>query len=256
MDNEKFRLFVHSKLFELLQFVDGVCKKENIPYSLVSGTMLGAVRHGGFIPWDDDVDIVMLREDFERFKSVIGGHLQDTQFAYYVHGRVEGVFYADPQSFDGAEVTNLCCDVFILDNAPDDDKLFKKQIFGLKKLQGMLKKGKIEWKKYSFKGRILVLGTKILGAFRSQRKLLEKYKKLSTKYNGAPTKRKFISNDVFALVDVLYANELLEGVENRAFESGEFPVYSRFDEILTLQYGDYMTPPPESERVFLHTNAE
>ena len=70
MDNEKFRRFVHDKLFELMQFVDGVCKKENISYSLTGGSMLGAVRHDGFIPWDDDVDIVMKRDDFEKLPNL------------------------------------------------------------------------------------------------------------------------------------------------------------------------------------------
>lgn len=256
MDNEKFRRFVHGKLFGLLQFTDGICKKENIPYSLTGGSMLGAVRHGGFIPWDDDVDIVMKREDFEKFKRVAGGYLKDTPFVWCRHDRVEGVEYKEPLNFEGVMVSHLCLDVFILDNAPDNDKQFKKQIFGLKKLQGMLKKGKTDWKRYNFKGKILVLGTKFLGLFHSKKSILEKYEKLSAKYNGSQTKRKFISNDVYATFALPYENELVNGIIPCKFESGTFPVYAHFDEILTAQYGDYMTPPPESERVFLHIGAE
>lgn len=256
MDNENFRRFVHCKLFGLLQFTDGVCKKENIPYSLVSGTMLGAVRHKGFIPWDDDIDIVMKRDDFTRFRQVADRYLEGTPFAWYRHDRVEGIKFKDGLDFDGVKVTNLCADVFVLDNAPDDEKQFKKQIFALKKLQGMMKKGKIDWKKYSFKGKILVFGTKLLGLFRSKKSILKKYEKISTKYNGCETKRKFISNDVYALFHIPYENYLVEEFTELKFEDGLFPVYSHFDEILTAQYGDYMTPPPESERVFLHTDAE
>lgn len=58
------------RMLEILLHIDKVCKEHNIPYWLSSGTVLGAVRHGGFIPWDDDVDIEMLREDYLRFEKV------------------------------------------------------------------------------------------------------------------------------------------------------------------------------------------
>ena len=59
------------RMLEMLNYIDEVCKKYNIKYWLSSGTLLGAVRHGGFIPWDDDLDIEMLKEDFEKFVNVM-----------------------------------------------------------------------------------------------------------------------------------------------------------------------------------------
>lgn len=59
------------RMLEMLQYIDFVCKKHNIRYWLCSGTLLGAVRHGGFIPWDDDVDIEMLREDYKRLVRIL-----------------------------------------------------------------------------------------------------------------------------------------------------------------------------------------
>lgn len=65
---------------EMLREVDKICKENNIKYFLVGGSLLGAVRHNGFIPWDDDLDIGMLREDYERFRSICPQNLSDKYF--------------------------------------------------------------------------------------------------------------------------------------------------------------------------------
>ena len=63
---------IHSVLLEILKEVDSFCKEKGLRYSMAYGTLLGAVRHKGFIPWDDDIDILMPRPDFERFVTEFG----------------------------------------------------------------------------------------------------------------------------------------------------------------------------------------
>ena len=70
MDNQTQLKKLHENLLELLTEFDRVCKKHNIQYFLDSGTALGAVRHGGFIPWDDDADVGMLRSEYEKFEFI------------------------------------------------------------------------------------------------------------------------------------------------------------------------------------------
>ena len=72
------------RMLEMLKYIDGVCKKHNISYWLSSGTLLGAVRHGGFIPWDDDLDIEMLRKDYLKLIKVLGREI-DSKYALQTH---------------------------------------------------------------------------------------------------------------------------------------------------------------------------
>ena len=66
-----------NRMTEMLVFIDGVCRKHNIKYWLCSGTLLGCIRHGGYIPWDDDLDIEMLREDYLKLLKVLPSELPD-----------------------------------------------------------------------------------------------------------------------------------------------------------------------------------
>jgi len=75
---------------ELLLEVDRVAKKYDIPYRIIAGTMLGAVRHGGFIPWDDDADVAMLREDYERFREACRVELDPDKYYFQDHTVTEG----------------------------------------------------------------------------------------------------------------------------------------------------------------------
>ena len=67
---------------EMLEEVHRICEKRKIPYVIIAGTLLGAVRHGGFIPWDDDVDVALLRKDYERFRKACGEELDTDRFVF------------------------------------------------------------------------------------------------------------------------------------------------------------------------------
>lgn len=75
---------------EMLQEVDRICKKHNIYYNIIAGTLLGAVRHGGYIPWDDDADVALLRNEYEKFRKVCRVELDRTKYYFQDHKNTKG----------------------------------------------------------------------------------------------------------------------------------------------------------------------
>ena len=84
LNNEMLRQLQMVEL-ELLREVDRICRKCGISYNIIAGTMLGAYRHKGFIPWDDDADVAMLRSEYERFREACRSELDETRFYFQDH---------------------------------------------------------------------------------------------------------------------------------------------------------------------------
>lgn len=118
---------------DILRELDAICRKHDIKYFLSGGSMLGAVRHGGYIPWDDDIDIAMLRGDFERFKEVAPLELSD-KYSYQSYRNKNGYHYffdrvtAKDSYFaskysDGYDMPKgISVDIFVYDSVPDSKK--------------------------------------------------------------------------------------------------------------------------------------
>lgn len=230
---------VHNELLSMMKDVHKFCVAEGIEYSLAGGSLLGAVRHKGFIPWDDDMDIVMSRENYEKFRAA---------FPKFDGYRIEREIWVPRiRRGDG----RFSIDVFIFDNVPKNSFKRKYKVFRLKLLQGMMKK-KPDLKKYGFGGKILILGSRFLGLFFTDDFKYRRYCKISASGNNAPSDYVCAYNDLYKLLTVNYPKSATEHVVLMPFEDTEFYCMTGYDDYLTLQYGDYMTPPPESERVPMH----
>ena len=116
---------------EMLIEVDRICRKCNLRYNIIGGTLLGAVRHGGFIPWDDDADLVMFRDDYEKFREACKEELDKDRFYFqdmettagYRWGygklrRKKTVFVREHQEHMPYE-QGVFIDIMPLDNVPD-----------------------------------------------------------------------------------------------------------------------------------------
>ena len=254
------------KELNILEHVLNICESNNILYFMLSGTLLGAVRHKGFIPWDDDIDLGMPREDYERFILIAQKDLPEflriqnfkinKNYRKY-YSKIEDIRYSVRRD-DALDINNCCIwiDIFPLDGMPSN--FLKKNLHMLSLLYRRL------LHTYSLYNQVI--------NFKKKRKFLEKF---LIKIGGVIVRYiKFNPDKHLYHIDSLlkkYPYEQSEYIVNftGAYKFKEmFPrsYYKRgmmydfehlklrgpveYDKILTQQYNDYMTPPSEKDRVW------
>lgn len=226
---------------EMLREVDAFCRENKIRYSLAFGTLLGAIRHKGFIPWDDDVDIMMPLPDLLRFKKEfksdnIEYHDVDNDkyhnFAFSLlkhkltYSRV-GLVYRGG---------GIGIDLYVCIGMPDD------------------REGFIEKAKPLYNDRIKAIKNRIRAISYLPIKTIPFFSSKQKKYrnylfdNSIPYDRaKYYYVIAAPLKDwkrTSYDFDLFDNLMETPFENNSFLITSKYDEFLTLMYGDYMTPPP------------
>ncbi len=263
---------VHDGLFDLLKAFDRFCATHSIEYFLDSGTLLGAVRHKDFIPWDDDVDLTMKRAEFEKllahkdeipapFRLVLpteyNGHFFD-----FVPRVINTEFpLREETEADRAQNNNqnrLALDIFILDNAPDSDGAFRRMVFRQKMIYGKAMRYRFDKELHarSLLNRMKVSVLSFLGRFSKLSALYEKQEKLSTSYREKRTKYLCGTNHIVSWLDKRFPAAHYASTVRLPIRDAEFSCPVGYHELLTQMYGDYMTPPPEAERRPIHVDTE
>ncbi len=246
---------------DILKVVAEFCKKHNVKYSLYAGTLLGAVRHGGFIPWDDDVDLFMERNEYERFltlwqsEGVSGYTMQATNSPFYEginHTKIrkDGTILASNKEMETDTHHGIWLDVFAFDKVPTDKKKRKKFLFRAK-LRLVYTRGY----PYEKGGKLLKLISKILllPSRKTQLKIRNKIeKKIIDKYKDLKSGYEYISLASTENFKTFYPPEVIENLATINFEGGEYSAVKDYDKMLSIQYGDYMKLPPEEQRICKH----
>jgi len=244
MSNGNDLKLLHSELLAMAKDIDAICEADSIEYSLTGGSLLGAIRENGFIPWDDDIDIMVSRRNYTLLCKAIAASDK------YEMGRGPWLQHIKPVTFRSE--TDPYIDVFITDNLPGNPLLASLKIFILRLLQGMLKE-QVEYEGFSAFYRICILMTHLLGKLFTRRFKLKIYDRVSQYGNGHVSEYISITNDAFALLTKKHRAEIMSSFEKHPFEDTGLMVSSKAREYLETRYGpDYMTPPPESERVAQH----
>lgn len=254
---------IQEKCFGILQEIDRVCKCAGLTYYIYSGTLLGAVRHKGFIPWDDDVDLVMMRDEYEKFPDACCKYLNHEKF-------VLQTIHSDPFASNGwmklhdkntafvsgarrkGAMEGINVDIFPVDNAPDSDFIMKLRAKIIDKMNFIYQyRFLYHSKKASLKMCIFQSLISLIPPWNEQ-KFKEAYDCYIRRYNKHKTKRVvYFSNAKYMLKVV--PRSCFDSVVELPFERGVFPAPSDWKKVLEIRYGsNYMTPPPETERTTQH----
>lgn len=250
----------------LLKFVS-ICEKYNLNYFVVFGTLLGTIRHKGFIPWDDDIDVGMLRKDYEKFLEVAQQEcgedffLQtvDTDPNYHLYfaklRKMDSIFVEN--SLQKADSTSgFYIDIFPYDMVSDNNMQMKRQIKLAVSLGMLLSISRVKEPQIGSYGKtkesilraiwkVIYYGMKILGISGS---FIEKlFIKVSTKFNEKKCNR-YVTFSAQAEKWIVHREEI-EPLLNKKFEDINVQVPKGYDSILKRCYGDYRVLPPEEKRV-------
>lgn len=247
-------------MLETLKVFDAFCRKHDIKYSLYAGSLLGAVRHKGFIPWDDDLDVCMARAEYERFIALWeqeqpeGFILQNkentpTYWQSFSKIRKDHTTFLQEEREAGKYHTGIFLDVFPLDRIPN----------------GKLQRAIYKWNCMKYQlltrefvppkaGMIMRFGSAvILGCIpkcyreRIRKKTLKKISRYNEQHN-----LEVAAIETMISLRKPFAADMLDNYVDLPFEDGKFMCFAGWDDHLRRKFGNYMQLPPEEERAWRH----
>lgn len=251
---------------KILEKFMSICEKYELKYFLVFGTLLGAVRHKGFIPWDDDIDVGMLRNDYEKFLEVAQGECGNEFFIqtadtdphhhlYFAKMRMNDTEFVEESLQTSGSVTGFYIDIFPYDTVPDDNKEMRKYLKHAINGAMLLSVNKTKEPQIA-KGSMIITfvkrwiwyglhyGMKILGI--SGERVWTRCSRIMKKYEDSEGLR-VTTFLVDAYESIIYREEL-EDVVDLEFEDIVVKAPKGYSKILERYYGDYMTLPPKEQR--------
>jgi len=263
---ERFDLkALQRKELSIAKTVLEIAKQNDINCFCIYGTVLGAIRHKGFIPWDDDLDVALLREDYERFIPILKENLPDglevIDANYCEHypvpfAKVHDVntTFVEKISLDFKDrYSGVFVDIFPLDKVPDNELFFNIYKLELKFWLDCNYAKKFEKYDRHKTSKLKFVYDLIDKWIKSQRSdyFLKKCESCMQKYNKRNFKRVGYAETTVA--GVIYPKTLFAQICNYQFENTELPCPKDFDTYLKIEYGNYMQLPPEDQR-HVHNN--
>lgn len=280
MTNEQLKQ-LQKILVGIMDDIDFVCRKYNLIYNLGGGSCLGAVRHNGFIPWDDDMDVIMPRADYEIFCQKFVEEFGDKYWLHtpektknlgiaFARVRKKGTVLRVREDYTNTSEAGVFIDIFIIENTYDS-KIMRKIHGALSMLFGFLLSCRVFYKNKKFyldlikddKKSKKIFKLKIFIGFllswlsvdtmtHAWNNINKMYKNNKSKYVTVPTGRGHFFGEIYKREDVCK-------VINHEFEKRQFYICKGYDKYLKQLYGNYMEIPKNADRethIFLELKLE
>ncbi len=235
---------IHAGLLKILVQFDGLCRRNNIKYSLHAGTLIGAIREHGFIPWDDDADIAMTRTEYQKLEKVIA---EDSDL--YLRGNIKCQVCSKLNP-------KLWVDIFILDYISEKKNQQKLKLSLLTVIDIMsrdkrsMQLSKLE--KYSSAKKIAFKTIYAIGRLFPQKTKQKWYLDVSQRFLLGNHTWMLRSNDRYGARELLVPVEWTKKYTDVIFEGHNLMMTCSYDAYLRLGYGDYMTPVKEAGQEKTH----
>lgn len=242
------------KLVEMLDYINKICVKNNIKYTLIGGSLIGAIRHKGIIPWDDDIDIGLLHEDYEKLIDILKKEnssefkLFDKEITdyYYPYAKlVSQKTILEEENLKKIKDYGAFVDIFEYNYTSNN---INKRVRHYRKIK---LKQKLIGGYFSIKkdNNILRLIRRKFCDFLGIKKILNIYNKEVHKYNDSKTKYLISNWPQYGMNKEIMKREYFDDFMMIKFENVDAMITSKYDEMLKVAFGDYMTPPPLEKRV-------
>lgn len=259
MDNEEILGKMHRLHLLLADELKRICEKYEIHYFMIAGTLLGAVRHKGFIPWDDDMDFGMFREDYEKFLEIVEPELDKNRF-YILTDRKEkkypynfaklcltGTRVFEEFSAEANNVQGIYIDIFPFDAVSDKSFQANMQYKAFWLFRNLLwvkcgYGGNKRKKQFSFKL------AKMISMLVSIEFLKGMKQKVITKYSEQQTAKVVTGDGTYGLKKETLPRKWLQDIASYKFENRIYPGIREHHSYLSYFYGDYMALPPKSKQ--------
>lgn len=252
---------------EMLEYLLKVCKDNNIKIFGIAGTMLGAVRHGGFIPWDDDIDMAMYRTDYNKFMKIIE---ENNPFKEPLFLQTQ---YNDPEHYSPSirlrhslstaiidyDKTKKCnngifIDIFPLDGYCQNKFKRKIQIFELRIMHKIMK-NHIYPQNRTMVGKVKSIGCNFIIKLYPYNKMIKRYHEVASRYSTEDCE--MIDHFVRPMLPsynnrYLWRKKYIEDLIYVKFEDLKLPIPKEYDKCLKQNFGNYMVLPPIEERGLHH----
>lgn len=251
---------------EIFDDFDALCEKHGLTYFAFGGSAIGAVRHKGFIPWDDDIDLGMLRKDYERFLEIAEAEYGDkydivnaerypTCSSAHTHWSKKNTLFGERIALDAGYPAGIFLDVFPFDYIPDDERSAQRMArcaWFWNKLYILSLVSEPVLHMENAKKKLITVASKmihgILCAFRvNPRRLYARYKAISIQYKDEPSRRVGVMHATTPLLMSISTEDLFP-LQRVPFEQRVISLPNNVHNMLTRQYGDYMELPPPEKR--------
>ena len=248
---------------DILDYVTEICDNNEIKYFLGGGTLLGAIRHKGFIPWDDDIDIMLPRMDYEKLMALLINN--DTKYKLLEYKHSDNYYYPFAKVVDSEtkliekfafknDEMGIYIDIFPIDFLPDNEvevhKLFKRKLM-LDRLIGAVnfKQMKCDSFKNIIKKILYLFLYPIVKIKKVNMNLLNKINGLSLNVNKGSQVACIMGR--YAEKEIMPSNFIDEAI-SVDFEGKKYKAPKNYDDYLKKHYGDYMTLPPKNKQISEH----